>query len=106
MVLVAGTSNVVFECVEDTALVLIHSNKLNFTTLDGQLAGLSGLDGAEAPAIQKSWLQPTTQYLVVQLGGKLEKGKKYTLYTEFTGELADDLGGFYRSEYMEDGRLK
>uniref|UniRef100_A0A4W6F536 Aminopeptidase n=1 Tax=Lates calcarifer TaxID=8187 RepID=A0A4W6F536_LATCA len=30
----------------------------------------------------------------------------YHLYTKFTGELADDLGGFYRSEYMEDGVKK
>uniref|UniRef100_A0A672QLR6 Aminopeptidase n=1 Tax=Sinocyclocheilus grahami TaxID=75366 RepID=A0A672QLR6_SINGR len=44
-----------------------------------------------------------TQYLVIQLEGKLKPGKDYWLYTEFTGKLADDLEGFYRSEYMEDG---
>uniref|UniRef100_A0A8C2XDC4 Aminopeptidase n=1 Tax=Cyclopterus lumpus TaxID=8103 RepID=A0A8C2XDC4_CYCLU len=47
-----------------------------------------------------------TQYLVLQLNGKLVKDHRYHLDTEFTGELADDLGGFYRSEYQEDGITK
>lgn len=106
MVLVAGKSYVDFECVEATDLVLIHSNKLNYTVVNKHLAQLSGLGGATAPAMEKSWLQPVTQYLVIQLAGKLEKGNSYRLYTEFTGELADDLGGFYRSEYLENGRTK
>uniref|UniRef100_A0A673NCL0 Aminopeptidase n=1 Tax=Sinocyclocheilus rhinocerous TaxID=307959 RepID=A0A673NCL0_9TELE len=59
-----------------------------------------------APAIKTSWFQTETQYLVIQLEGKPKPGKDYWLYTEFTGELADDLEGFYRSEYMEDGEKK
>ncbi|KAG8012295.1 Aminopeptidase N [Nibea albiflora] len=34
------------------------------------------------------------------------KGHRYRLFTKFTGELADDLGGFYRSVYMENGEEK
>lgn len=62
--------------------------------------------GRSAPTIKSSWLQPKTQYLVIQLESKLSQGQKYQLYTEFTGELADDLAGFYRSEYEEDGVQK
>ena len=62
--------------------------------------------GGSAPGIKSSWLQPETQYLVIQLDSKLTQGQKYQLYTEFTGELADDLEGFYRSEYDEDGVRK
>ncbi|XP_047452850.1 aminopeptidase N-like [Mugil cephalus] len=100
-----GDSSVEFLCVEDTDLILIHSNKLNYTALDGgKLARLTSVPSSDpVPAIQSSWLQTETQYLVLQLDGKLLKGRKYRLYTEFTGELADDLGGFYRSEYVEDG---
>uniref|UniRef100_A0A668A4Z3 Aminopeptidase n=1 Tax=Myripristis murdjan TaxID=586833 RepID=A0A668A4Z3_9TELE len=61
---------------------------------------------ARAISIQSSWLQPNTQYLVVQLDWELTKGQKYQLYAEFSGELADDLAGFYRSEYEEDGVQK
>ncbi|XP_029378452.1 aminopeptidase N-like [Echeneis naucrates] len=103
-----GESTVDFVVIEETDLILIHSNKLNYTQLDnGHLAKLTTVNSrAEAPTIKKSWLQTTTQYLVLELNGKLKKDQKYQLYTSFTGELADDLGGFYRSEYMEDGEKK
>ncbi|XP_075898964.1 aminopeptidase Ey-like [Nelusetta ayraudi] len=97
-----GTTTVEFECVEETDLILIHSNKLNYTHFDnGQKATLQSLNGGTTPSINSSWLQTTTQYLVLELDAKLQKGQ-YRLHTEFTGELADDLGGFYRSEY-DDG---
>lgn len=62
--------------------------------------------GSSAPSIKSSWLQLKTQYLVIQLNGRLIQGQVYQLRTEFTGELADDLAGFYRSEYEEDGVRK
>lgn len=96
-----------FECAEETDLILIHSNKLNYTQLEnGHLARLTAWTETDAPSIKSSWLQIETQYLVLQLNSKLITGHRYQLYTEFTGELADDLGGLYRSEYFEDGRKK
>ncbi|KAG8012294.1 Aminopeptidase N [Nibea albiflora] len=62
--------------------------------------------GGSAPTIKSIRLQIKTQYLVIELTSKLTQGQKYQLYTEFTGELADDLAGFYRSEYEEDGVQK
>ncbi|KAF6722116.1 Aminopeptidase N [Oryzias melastigma] len=102
-----GESTVEFECVEETDLILIHSNKLNYTSLEnGQLARLTSKSPQTAPSITQSWLQTVTQYLVLRLNSKLVKGQRYQLYTKFTGELADDLGGFYRSEYFEGTEKK
>lgn len=101
-----GHSSVIFRCVKETDLIIIHSNKLNLTTFDGYLAKLTGLNGATAPSLKRTWLEVPTQYLVVQLNSKLQAGSSYELFTDFVGELADDLGGFYRSEYMEDGVQK
>lgn len=101
-----GHSVVIFTCVEETDLVIIHSNKLNLTTFSGHHAKLLGLDRASAPAIQRSWFVERTQFLVLQLRSRLPVGASYALYTEFRGELADDLQGFYRSEYTEDGVKK
>ncbi|CAL8357825.1 unnamed protein product [Lota lota] len=103
-----GNSTVIFKCVEETQLILIHSNKLNFTELEnGQKASLTTVgNGAPAPAIKSSWLAVKTQYLVLQLAGVLVKDQQYMLSTTFTGELADDLGGFYRSEYVENNETK
>lgn len=86
-----------FECKEQTDLILIHSNKLNIT----QTPQLSSLNGTNAPAVTSHTFQLVTQYLIIKLDGKLEKGTHYQLFTQFTGELADDLGGFYRSEYID-----
>lgn len=101
-----GNSTVTFTCVKETDLIIIHSNKLNLTTFDGHHATLTGLDGATAPTMDKTWLEVPTQYLVIQLQSALAVGSRYELRTQFVGELADDLGGFYRSEYYEDGVKK
>ncbi|CAL9702088.1 unnamed protein product [Knipowitschia caucasica] len=100
-----GHSFVVFKCVVATSLVIIHSNKLNLTSRNGHLAILTA-EYASAPAIEKSWLVPKTHYLVLQLRSNLTVGRTYVLHTKFKGELADDLEGFYRSEYTENGVKK
>uniref|UniRef100_A0A8C3AP07 Aminopeptidase n=1 Tax=Cyclopterus lumpus TaxID=8103 RepID=A0A8C3AP07_CYCLU len=101
-----GKSAVVVRCVKETDLLIIHSNKLNLTSFNGHHAVLTGLGQATAPAIQNSWLVVKTEFLVIQLRSRLSVGASYVLYTEFKGELADDLEGFYRSEYTEDGVRK
>ncbi|KAM9366568.1 aminopeptidase N-like [Symphorus nematophorus] len=101
-----GSSAVVFRCEKETDLIIIHSNKLNLTTFSGHHAKLSGLGGATVPTIEKSWLVVRTEFLVLQLRSRLTAGASYVLYTEFVGELADDLEGLYRSEYDEDGVTK
>ncbi|KAM3870230.1 aminopeptidase N-like [Diretmus argenteus] len=101
-----GNSTVEFACVEETDLIVIHSNKLNYTLLDTHMGSLTATGGELAPSIKSSQLHTETQYLILQLNGKLSRGQMYRLYTEFTGELADDLAGFYRSQYEEDGVQK
>ncbi|XP_041649467.1 aminopeptidase N-like [Cheilinus undulatus] len=103
MYIFTGHSTVHFSCVKETNLLIIHSKKLNLTSFDGNLAKLTSLTENSAPAILKSWLVVETEFLVLQLQKALTAGATYSLYTEFVGELADDLQGFYRSEYMEDG---
>lgn len=96
-----------FKCAEETNLILIHSNKLNYTELDNKMiAKVTTLPEGKELKIKSPWFQIVTQYLVIPLEDKLIKGNSYRLYTKFTGELADDLGGFYRSKYLEDGKEK
>ncbi|XP_066504896.1 aminopeptidase N-like [Hoplias malabaricus] len=101
-----GNSSVVFRCVKETDLIVIHCNKLNLTTPGGHPATLTSLGGSPAPDIKSTRMQVNTQYLMIQLNGRLKAGESYELFTEFEGELADDLEGFYRSEYIEDGVKK
>ncbi|XP_041853340.1 aminopeptidase N-like isoform X2 [Melanotaenia boesemani] len=101
-----GRSTVQFECLKATDLILIHSNKLNYTKMDNTHAARLTAAGGSAPVITSTWLHLKMEYLVIKLNSKLTPGSKYQLDTEFTGELADDLAGFYRSEYEEDGVRK
>lgn len=97
-----GNSSVVFVCTQATDLILIHSNKLTYTLQESFLTSLQGVDGSVAPGIKKTWLETPTQYLVVQLHSPLKENQRYRLFSIFTGELADDLAGFYRSEYVDE----
>ncbi|NXY01176.1 AMPN Aminopeptidase, partial [Pteruthius melanotis] len=106
MYIFKGNSSVVFTCVEATDLILIHSNKLNYTMQGSFHATLQAEGGGNAPAISRTWLETPTQYLVVQLYTPLQQGQRYRLSSSFTGELADDLAGFYRSEYTDESGTK
>jgi hypothetical protein len=46
------------------------------------------------------------QFLNLRLGQTLPAGKQYELSLEFTGELNDQLQGFYRSSYIEDNQTR
>ena len=100
-----GSSTVRFICKVSTNVITIHSKKLNYTTTQGHMVVLRGVGGSEAPAIDRTELVELTEYLVVHLTGSLQAGSVYEMDSEFEGELADDLAGFYRSEYM-DGDVK
>ncbi|NWI40971.1 AMPN Aminopeptidase, partial [Picathartes gymnocephalus] len=106
MYIFKGNSSVVFVCEEATDLILIHSNKLNYTMQGSFHATLQAEGGGGAPAISRTWLETPTQYLVVQLDAPLQQGQRYRLSSSFTGELADDLAGFYRSEYTDESGNK
>ncbi|RLV92605.1 hypothetical protein DV515_00013726 [Chloebia gouldiae] len=106
MYIFKGNSSVVFMCEEATDLILIHSKKLNYTMQGSFHAMLQAEGGGNAPAISRTWLETPTQYLVVQLDAPLQQGQRYRLSSTFTGELADDLAGFYRSEYTDESGNK
>lgn len=101
-----GNSTVRFTCNETTNVIIIHSKKLNYTLKGNHLVELRALGGSPAPTINKTELVERTEYLVVHLNGQLVKGNQYEMDSQFQGELADDLAGFYRSEYEEDGVKK
>lgn len=102
-----GKSTVRFICKEPTNVIIIHSKKLNYTnTAQGHMVNLRGVGGSQAPGIDRTELVKPTEYLVVHLTGPLHVGGVYEMDSEFEGELADDLAGFYRSEYMDGNDKK
>ncbi|XP_018426986.1 PREDICTED: aminopeptidase N-like [Nanorana parkeri] len=95
-----GKSVAHFRSVTPTNLVIIHSNRLNYTNIVLK-------DNADRDiTINSNFIVQRTTYLVLQLAQSLQSGNTYKLHTEYIGELADDLAGFYRSEYVEDNTTK
>ncbi|XP_051004723.1 aminopeptidase N [Acomys russatus] len=101
-----GSSTVRFTCNQTTDVIIIHSKKLNYTLKENHRVVLRALGDPRAPAIDRTELVERTEYLVVHLRAPLVKGNQYEMDSEFQGELADDLAGFYRSEYMDGGNKK
>ncbi|XP_053571986.1 aminopeptidase N [Bombina bombina] len=101
-----GKSAAFFLCNETTNLVVIHSKKLNYTLQSGHHVILKNEETGSNVPLTRTFLEVPTQYLVVEVAENLQPGKQYSLHTVFQGELADDLAGFYRSEYTEDGVKK
>ncbi|XP_012319279.2 aminopeptidase N [Aotus nancymaae] len=101
----SGSSTVRFTCVVATDVIIIHSKKLNYTLVEGHRVVLRGVGGSQAPDIERTELVELTEYLVVHLKSSLVEDSQYEMSSTFVGELADDLAGFYRSEYM-DGDVK
>ncbi|XP_004398356.1 PREDICTED: aminopeptidase N [Odobenus rosmarus divergens] len=101
-----GTSTVRFMCNESTNVIIIHSTKLNYTNIQGQRVALRGVGGTQTPTIDTTELVELTEYLVVHLREPLQVNGQYEMDSDFHGELADDLAGFYRSEYTENGVKK
>ncbi|XP_008561571.1 PREDICTED: aminopeptidase N [Galeopterus variegatus] len=101
-----GTSTVRFTCKEATDVIIIHSKSLNYTIQQEHRVVLRGVGGSQPPDIDRTELVEATEYLVVHLRGSLVENSQYEMDSEFEGELADDLAGFYRSEYTEDGVKK
>ncbi|XP_040270073.1 aminopeptidase N-like [Bufo bufo] len=96
-----GVSKAYFTCKTATQHLIIHSKKLNYTT-DPLLTDDTGRNISS----NRPFFAEKTNYLILPLNEQLEPMKKYVLHTQYVGELADDLAGFYRSEYVEDGVTK
>ncbi|XP_045417664.1 aminopeptidase N [Lemur catta] len=101
-----GSSTVRFTCVEATDVIIIHSKQLNYTLTQGHRVVLRGVGDSQPPGIVSTELVELTEYLVVHLNGSLVENSQYEMDSEFEGELADDLAGFYRSEYTENNVKK
>ncbi|GCC38452.1 hypothetical protein chiPu_0016966 [Chiloscyllium punctatum] len=94
-----GNSTVYFRCEQATKLILVHSHKLK--VINPELRAI-GAGSPPVPTLHRWWLHNKTQFLVIELSNPLSKGNHYSLHTQFEGALADDLRGFYRSNYVNE----
>uniref|UniRef100_UPI00358F8C8C aminopeptidase N n=1 Tax=Myxine glutinosa TaxID=7769 RepID=UPI00358F8C8C len=97
----SGNVEILMNCEINTSTLFIHSHNLQY---DDQIS-LFNAEGKELRITPKN--DAKQQYLILELDdGNMESGKSYTFKANFSGNLANDLSGFYRSEYVEDGKPK
>ncbi|KAL2094091.1 hypothetical protein ACEWY4_011403 [Coilia grayii] len=99
--LFSGNSTVIFRCLNKTKSIFLHSK----TELNVRDPVLTRLDKEESLKVKLKVNDSTvseTDFLEVQLTDEdaaLEPNGTYSLFTNFSGELLNDLAGFYSSAY-------
>ncbi|CAL8262569.1 unnamed protein product [Merluccius merluccius] len=97
-----GNSTVVFQCVQKTKSIFLHSNNLTLLELY-----VTNVDTKKiVPHLDYKEYDDGTHFLEVQMTDALTDGGNYSLFVAFQGEMQDDLSGMYVSTYNEDGLKK
>jgi aminopeptidase N len=91
-----------FTCVKDTKDLIFHINKI---LVDNSTLVLESLTDSSYNLINGfSWKNDyERQFFVANLAQSFKANNNYTLSMKFTGYLASDNVGFYRSSYLSDG---
>ncbi|TKS72943.1 Aminopeptidase N [Collichthys lucidus] len=96
--LFTGNSTVVFHCVQTTRAIYLHSKDL--TIMDSSVVSLK--DNARLKINEMKHHEDVSDFLEIQLNEALEKGKNYSLFLSFQGEMSQSLDGLYLSSYHAD----
>ena len=98
-----GSVSILLKVLEPTSTIVVHSDGLRI--VEEQVT----LRRSKSPSILENIVcqfhDRERQFYVVETERVLEPSE-YTLTIEFEGEIRDDVFGFYRSFYKENGRTK
>lgn len=101
------------KCNEPTDNITLHALELQLNERTASLK-LSALDDAVAqqnsssnataaaanvPKIKRIRMDAQLQYAIIELDAKLARETEYVLALDFSGQLNDDLAGFYKIKY-------
>ncbi|XP_062924747.1 aminopeptidase Q-like isoform X1 [Mobula hypostoma] len=95
-----GQVNVTVTCKEETEIILLHSQQLNYSGVavsarrSGLLFSLTILD---------IWLEVQNQYLVIELNDTLVPGQDYTIQANYSGQMTEKSTGLSINSYLEWG---
>lgn len=98
-----GDLTIKFTCIEATNTIVLNKHEIEIWD-----AMLTDMTGEVIPLVDDGYpFNNVTQKVVFTLeSGTLETGQNYTLWMNYSGVLNDQLAGFYRSSYEEDGMTK
>lgn len=91
-----GEVEIRIKIVEDCKNITLHSVSLK---IHQNLTRVYEIETNTSIPIKKQYFVDEKQFLIIDLDGKLDKGKEYLIKMKFEGILNDYLQGFYRSSY-------
>ncbi|KAG1944880.1 aminopeptidase N [Pimephales promelas] len=94
-----GNSTVKFKCMKDSKTIFLHVHNLNVTNVEVKS------DSNEILKSSYTIHYNASNFLEIQLEGKLSgNGTYYHLFTNFEGELFENLNGLYVNRYTEKSK--
>ncbi len=100
-----GELKIELTCYKDTSFLIFHIEKLD---IDNSTISLtSSMDTTFGTLEGFNWYNDYQRnFFIANLTKKFRAANNYTLYIKYTGYLADDNVGFYRSSYNDSNGLK
>nr|CAD7445351.1 unnamed protein product [Timema bartmani] len=92
-----GTVEITVEVVENTGTVTFHIDDLE---IDEDSVVVSNLDTGTTVAVTNQTFDEVHNFYTLTLDQDLEKGNEYNILINYNGHHRDDMGGFYRSSYV------
>ncbi|XP_057710612.1 thyrotropin-releasing hormone-degrading ectoenzyme isoform X1 [Corythoichthys intestinalis] len=98
----SGDVSIDLECVNATRFVVLHADRLEVSSVS--LTG--GRPGSGSIHVQRHFLFPANQMLVLVLHRELTASQTYRLNVTFDAAIEDELLGFFRSSYALYGERR
>ncbi|XP_061617702.1 thyrotropin-releasing hormone-degrading ectoenzyme-like isoform X3 [Phyllopteryx taeniolatus] len=98
----AGDVSIDVECVNATRFVVLHAHALQVSSV----SVTANRPGGGAVRVQRHFLFPANQMLVLVLHRELKAPRTYRVNVTFDAAIEDELLGFFRSSYTLDGERR
>ena len=97
-----GKIAMTLNCVNPTNKILFHGLNLNIT--ESGLELYKSEDNVNVPFSSELVYDSRREYYTMTVNEDLEAGKQYTLVVPYRAGIVDRLDGFYRQQYVENGK--
>jgi len=84
-------------CIEATDTIVLHSNSLDIDTKSVVVAN----GGGNVVPVGSVAFDPKKELMYVKSTENFKPGDEYVLTIPFTGNITDDLVGYYKSSYVD-----
>ncbi|XP_075971973.1 putative aminopeptidase-2 [Anticarsia gemmatalis] len=101
-----GEVTIIVSTTENTKQIKLHSQDLNFTATDITVTNLNSNAAIALETTNALEFNTTYAFAFINLAVELIPSNSYSVNIKYTGPLREDLNGFYRNYYVENGVKK